>query len=405
MRRDSITCRGGLSEAEALEIVCLQLRADPVEEILLGGSSARVFLTRTAAGEQWVVKILVAQTGSVDGHDLQSFRAKLEQTDRITQTAPILGERYIPTTHIFEGGTWACQVTPFYPSTDLAAPLREPGGEDLFFRQSAAVFQALLVKGYGVDSIPAPPGFVDRVVVGRFLRRLPMLERALPEALSFDTLQINGRTCISPRLLLRQILDNRRSRLDMLAPSRLMFCAHGDANTRNLLIGAPKEGNVDFRVIDPRGSTEYWDPVYDIAKSLFSLSVWDLALRLGFHIEGSGATYNVSFRRPFYDGYRSAILRFQSWLDSMPDLNDLFREDRLWRERLVLTHDMHVLAEAPCRLSDRKPKIGGDGRPSSPEELALGFYLVGTLLLNDFAQSLTGGDPLDPADHLSLAWV
>lgn len=376
-----------------------------MEEILLGGSSARVFLTRTAGGEQWVVKILVAQTGSVDGHDLQSFRAKLEQTERITQTAPILGERYIPTTHTFDGGSWACQVTPFYPSTDLAAPLRETGGEGLFFRQSAAVFQALLVKGYGVHSVPASPGFVDRVVVGRFLRRLPLLEKALPEALSFDTLQINGRTCISPRLLLRQILDNRRSRLDRLAPARLMFCAHGDANTRNLLIGASKEGNVDFRIIDPRGSSEYWDPVYDVAKLLFSLSVWDPALRLGFHIKGSGARYSVGYRRPFYDGYSSAVLSYQSWLDSMSELNNLFYEDRFWRERLLLTHDMHVLAEAPCRLSDRKPKLGSDGRPSSPEELALGFYLVGTVLLNDLARSLTGRDPLDPAHHLSLAWA
>jgi hypothetical protein len=63
---------------------------------------------------------------------------------------------------------------------------------------------------------------------------------------------------------------------------------------------------------------------------------------------------------------------------------------------------MHVLAEAPCRLSDRKPKWGCDGEPSSPEQLALGFYLMGTLLINELAGQLAAAGDLDGDRHLSL---
>jgi len=184
-----------------------------------------------------------------------------------------------------------------------------------------------------------------------------------------------------------------------------MFCAHGDANTRNILIGLTRvDGGPDFRIIDPRGSTDNWDPVYDLAKWLFSVSVWDPALRLGFAIRRNSSEYEVSYRQPIYAGYRSTIQRFPTYFASLTQLEGMFKGDPGWQARLLLTHDMHVLAEAPCRLSDRKPKQGCDGAPSSPEELALGFYLMGTLLINDLAAQLLGPGELNAAHHLELAW-
>jgi hypothetical protein len=378
---------------------------EPIEETLEGGSSARVYFARTAGGEALAVKILVARPGVVDGHDLQSFRSKLDQIRKIKAEAPHLGARYLPIVHTFEGPGWACYATPYYASTDLAAPLREPGGEGLFFEQCTAVMEDLFVRGYGAGAVAAPPDFLDRVVIGRFLRRLPMLEQALPDALRAEELVVNGRRCAAPRLLLPRILAEARSRLDRMKPSRLMFCAHGDANTRNILIGPARvEGAPDFRIIDPRGSTDYWDPVYDLAKWLFSLSVWDPALRLGFALRQNGSAYEVRYRRPMYAGYRSAIERFAPYVASLKQLENMFEGDPEWQARLLLTHDMHVLAEAPCRLSDRKPKQGCDGAPSSPEELALGFYLMGTLFINHLAAQLMGSGELDAAHHLALAW-
>ena len=391
------------SDAEALDAVATRLRLEVVQEILDGGSSARVWLAQDAGGERYAVKTLLAIEGVVDGHDLGSFRQKLAQIEKIKAQAPALGARYLPILHSFDGGNWACQTTPYFPSQDQAAPLREAGGEAAFFAQYGAVAEDLFVRGYGVDAVAAPPDHIERVVVGRFLRRLPMLARALPEALAADELVVNGKPCVAPGVLLPRLLRQAAPRLKAMAPAKLGFCAHGDANTRNILMG---EGT-DFRVIDPRGSTDYWDPVYDLAKTLFCLTVWDPALRLGFAIKRRAAAptphYDVAFRQPLYPGYRAAIRQFLPYLAAHPGLAGMLAGDPGWQARLLLTHDLHVLAEAPCRLSDRKPKQGCDGAPSSPEDLALGFYLLGTLLANELAGQLTGVGELDAERHLSLA--
>jgi hypothetical protein len=183
-----------------------------------------------------------------------------------------------------------------------------------------------------------------------------------------------------------------------------MAPAHGDLNTRNVLLSTrPGAAATDFRLIDPRGSTEPWDPDYDLAKTLFSLSVWDPALRTGFSVRGSRRHgYRVAFRQPVFPGYRAAIHRFLPHLESSEGLPELFRDDPGWLQRLLLTHDLHVLAEAPCRLSDRKPKPDLRGNDSAPEELALGHYLLGTLLINDLATQLGRTGRVDAERHLAL---
>lgn len=388
------------SELEALQRVCDRLKFEVIEEIFDGGSAARVWLTNDSAGERFAVKILVATPGVVDGHDIDSFRLKVTQINHIRLKAPKLGKCYLPIVHNVEGENWACQITPYFESTDQAAPLRESGGEHVFFRNYAHFVDDLLLQGYGVETAASPPDYLERVVIGRFLRRIPMLEIAFPKALAADNMVVNGHFCIAPKLLLPRLL--RRAAQPDISPIRLGLCAHGDANTRNVLCGRETE----FRLIDPRGSTDFWDPIYDLAKSLFCLTVWDPALRLGFDIRSSvgGETpdYTVSYQRPLYAGYKRAIEEFLPFLARQAGVQDVMQGDTYWRNRLLLTHDLHVLAEAPCRLSDRKSKFGADGALSTPEELALGFYLLGTLFINELAQQLEKGDELDAVRHLSF---
>ncbi len=388
------------SELEVLELVCERLKFEVIEEILEGGSAARVWLANDSAGDRFAVKIVVATPGVVDGHDIDSFRLKVTQIDSIRTKAPKLGETYLPILYNVEGENWACQITPYFESTDQAAPLRQPGGEDVFFRNYARFVDDLLVKGYGVETAAPPPDYLERIVIGRFLRRIPMLESAFPEALAADNMVINGHFCIAPKILLPHLL--RQTAHPDMSPVRLGLCAHGDANTRNVLCGIETE----FRLIDPRGSTEFWDPVYDLAKSLFCLTVWDPALRLGFNIcssaRGETPDYAVSFQRPLYAGYKRAIEEFLPFLAQQAGVQEMMQGDACWKSRLLLTHDLHVLAEAPCRLSDRKPKFGADGALSTPEDLALGFYLLGTLFINELARQLESGDELDAVRHLSF---
>ncbi|MEX2971497.1 hypothetical protein [Streptomyces sp. C184] len=403
----------GPAEQRAREAAAQRLGLEVGEEILDGGSPARVHRARTADGTELVLKVLTAASGAVDGHDLASFRGKREQIELIRQAAPQLGVHYLPVRDSIEGSGWAACTTPYYPSRDLAACLREgPEGTRRFFAHHDAVVHGLFVHGYATRTVPAPAGHLTDVNLGRFLRRLPVLARHLPEVAAADELVINDRRCASPARLLHRLSDEHAARLRRLAPPRLMFPAHGDANVRNILVGqadqetgSRADPETDYRIIDPRGSVDHWDPVYDLAKTLFSLTVWDPALRLGFAIDGGAGNgtprYRVGFRRPVYPGYRSAAHGFLPYLETSA-IPGLLEGDPGWRQRLLLTHDLHVLAEAPCRLSDLKPKPDAEGRCAPPEELALGHYLMGTLLLDDLVRQLTRPAEPDVDRHLAL---
>lgn len=404
---DQAAQRADQAEQRAVAEAAARLGLTPGEEFLEGGSPARVHRARAADGREVVLKVLAARPGAVDGHDLGSFHGKQRQIEQIGRSAPGLAARYLPVLDTVDGDGWAATTTPYLPSEDLAACLRrdQSGAGELFFSRTAAVVEALLADGYGAGSSDASPGHLAEVHIGRFLRRLPVLEEHFPELAGRDELVVNGRRLRTPAPLLRDLLEVEQSRLAALAPARLMFPAHGDSNIRNLLFETAEGAAPEPWIIDPRGSTEPWDPVYDLAKILFSLTVWDPMLRLGVHAGPTGPEaedYVARFRRPVYPGYRSAAHEFLDRLDAT-GAGALFQDDPLWKQRLLLTHDLHVLAEAPCRLSDRKPKPDAGGRHSPPEELALGHYLMGTLLLNDLAEqwAQSSGD-LDTHRHLAV---
>jgi hypothetical protein len=389
----SVPGLGRSTDVQALAVAAERLGLEIGAEIHDGGSPARVYRVVHDSGPQ-ALKVLAAGPGMVDSHDLDSFRGKITQLDRIRTLAPGLASRYLPVLHYLSGPGWAAYTTPWYESTDLAAPLRrraDPGG---FYTRHANV-AAALYAGYAVASVRTPVDHLARVNLIRFARRYPVLAAALPPGLAAaDPIIVNGVRCRPPLAVLAELAGSLR--LARLTPPRLRFCAHGDANTQNLRIG--RRG--DFRLIDPRGSTDHWDPVFDLARTLFSLTVRDPALRLGFSIEG-GPAYRVRFRRPTWPGYRAAAHGFAEHANRLDTVAGLLAGDPAWQERLLLIHDLHVLAEAPARLADQKPRTDSRGGPSSPASLALGHFLLGTLLLNDLADQLAGGE-VDLDRHLRL---
>ena len=389
----------GLSQSRGPDRQALALVADRLglhigAEIREGGSPARVYAAVGADGADLALKVLALRPGLVERHDLDTFRGKIVQLDRIRTLAPALAGRYLPVQHYLSGPGWAAYTTPWYESTDLGAPLRRGNDPARFWTRHAAV-AAELYAGYAAADVRTPVDHLARVNLIRFARRYPALAAALPPGLAAaDPIIVNGVRCRPPLAVLADLAGSLR--LARLAPPRLRFCAHGDANTQNVRLG--RRG--DFRLIDPRGSTDHWDPVSDLARTLFSLTVRDPALRLGFAIEG-GPAYRVGFRRPTWPGYRAAAHGFADHAYGLDVVAGLLAGDPAWRERLLLTHDLHVLAEAPARLADHKPRTDGRGAPSPPASLALGHFLLGTLLLNDLADQLAAGE-VDLDRHLRL---
>lgn len=368
------------------------------DEILDGGSAARVFHARSGDGTPLVLKVAVERPGLVDGHDVGAFLGKLRQIGCILAGDPRLAVRYLPVLHAVRGPGWAACTTPFYPSTDLAAPLRSSPDPTGFFALHTDLVNDLIVSGYGQTIVPADPRFVTDVLVARIPRRRALLAGHLPpDLLDADPLTINGIECVSPWRLLDSLVTDPPRWWSRIAPPRLMFPAHGDANTRNVLVG--EDG---LRLIDPRGSTDLWDPMYDLAKTLFSLTVWDPSLRLGGYGRRGDGGWAAGFRHPPFAGYHAAADGFLDHLSAIPDFSGLMSDDPHWRSRLLFTHALHVLAEAPCRLSDPKEKRDVSGSLLAPGDLARCHYLLGTLLLNDVVGRLNS-ETLDPAAHLALA--
>lgn len=89
---------GAVSAADGAAVAAAadRLALPSVRRSFEGGSPARVHRARTADGGEVVLKALAAHPGAVDGHDLDSFHAKLRQVSRLGKEAPKLVARYLP---------------------------------------------------------------------------------------------------------------------------------------------------------------------------------------------------------------------------------------------------------------------------------------------------------------------
>ena len=328
-----------------------------------GGSSASVWRVSTEQGDRLVVKTLTERDNLVDGHDLLTFTRRPRQIAAVHRELPGLSPYYTSVAGCWQGPGWAAYAMPHYDGRPVMRSLDGPRPDvDGFLREVSAVLRVLTENGYARRSFPAAPDHFVTTHLARVRRRLPMLRRYLPAGLLADEpIVVNGRRCRSLPALLAQASSDE-ALLATLRPGRLAFPVHGDLHLGNLLLrrGGP---DPDFTVLDPRGVLMAWDPVYDFAKSLFSLTIFERAITAGLRAVrvSQSREYTVS---PLdnRDSYRTAAKRFIPALAELPYFRHLDRVDPNWRTRLRFAHACHNLAESACRLSDRKHREYGGVR-------------------------------------------
>jgi hypothetical protein len=323
-----------------------------------GGSSATVWRVVTERGAHLVVKALATRDDLVDGHDLGTFTRKPRQITAVRTERPGLSPYYTRVIGCWQGPGWAAYAMPHHAGQPVTRPLdgSRPDVEG-FLGDVSAVLRVITENGYAPRSWPAPPGHFMATHLDRIQRRLPVLHRHLPAGLLADQpVVVNGRCC---RPLLRLLAEARAddALLARLQPRQLAFPVHGDLHLGNVLVrrGGP---DPEFTVLDPRGVLTPWDPVYDFAKSLFGLTIFERAITSGLRVDRSGG-YTVSFIDN-RDSYRVAAERFVAVLAELPYLRHLDQVDPDWRIRLRFAHACHCLAESACRLSDRKHRVFGE---------------------------------------------
>lgn len=374
-------------EAAVLDNLVRMLRGAVADELTEGGSLARVVRVKSADAGDVVLKVLVRYPGVVDGHDLESFRTKIQQINMVRNLPAALGSVYTEVLSEFHGESWSAYVAPFHAGADIAASLRSGAApEDEFFPDLASVVEILSEEGYLTERSIAVSGSISEMHYDRIRRRHWLLQDLPVDLIKRDRITINGRTCRNPLALLDEISPEHLQRFD---PESLYFPVHGDLNTRNILISPTSHdgrGAKSFRIIDPRGTLQPWDPMYDISKLLFSLTAWDASLRHGFTIgrNRSGTQWAVAIRGGNYRGYNLAARRFVKRLLEVRGFRRLIMDDPGWEDRLILGHAFHLLAESACRLSSWRWVARRNAKGAHPPlHLAIGHYLYATIFLEE----------------------
>ena len=350
-----------------------------------GGSPALVWRARSAAGEPVVIKFLDAAAGLVDGHDLPTFRRKPRQIAQVHARAPGMSPHYVQVIGEWHGQGMAAYAMPHYRGEPASNALNG-GAADVpgFLARLSGILRTLTDEGYSAAEWPGDTAYFRRHYLDRVRRRMPLLRSHLdPGLLEGGGVWVNGRLRPSVAQLLTR-LSGDHDLVARIAPARLHFPVHGDFNLGNLLVRAD-----GFTVLDPRGTLSPWDCVYDLAKIMFSLTVFEAAMAGGFEIVRiSGADglpgYRCELRHP-RPAALAAASALPAVLDGLPFFRHLDHVDPGWRQRLAFAHALHCLAEAACRLSDRKPRSlpGGIQGWAACLELATGLLLTGLGLLDD----------------------
>jgi hypothetical protein len=349
--------------------------------VLHGGGSNATVRGFCLDGREYVVKFVRAGSEFVDGHDAATLARKATQLRLIERHCPRLASRYALPLSEYRGADGAAVVFPFVSGQPLADLLDDDATAGSVPALLRRVLTELLEHGYRTRRTRAPSGTFARLHIDRIERRLPVLRRYLPAPLLADGLVVEGEAGLGADELIAR-LRSRHRLLELLDPPWLYFPVHGDLNLGNVLVRGPD----DYTVLDPRGVTSPWDLVYDLAKMQFTLAGLHNAMRSGFAVTVSAGRTGTELRARVRSG-QSAVFEtmaddFPGLVAALPAFAPFQAADPHWRLRLQMTLAMHALAEAPCRLSDRKPRAMG-GRSGLPlrVELAAGLHLMGSVLL------------------------
>ena len=357
-----------------------ELDAETVLPLKPGGDSPARLWKVTAGKDVLAVKVLQRGAGMIDGHDTQSFLQKPAQIQRLHRELPHLSPFYVDVVGVWDHPDWAAYAMPFVDGGAAVTPQSPPG---LVCDRLGLVFGVLTEHGYGRTRGSRALAQLRDLHLGRIRRRLWVLERHVRrELLDGPPILVNGRRC-RPLGQLLQAIESNTALVNLLRPGVVSYPVHGDLGLGNV---RERPGHPEsFTVIGPVGTRAYRDPIYDFAKALFSMTIFDRAMASGLRIwrlpgRGRQPTSYIIRAVDAYREYSAMALPFVDMLASLPFGEELERTDPHWRLRLAFSQGFHALAEAGRHLTAPAPEPRRAGG-RDPVTLTTGLCGLGLRLL------------------------
>ena len=346
----------------------------PDEELtatLKGSSAAYLFVVQDKHGARKVRKIAIRD--GVEGNGIAKVASEIRYYKHIARHKPALARLYPTLLDSRVNRAFSSETIEYLDGPNYYAALRSGNLPFATCRRAFERFVDSLCKCALDDVVPATDSenALNTLYLERSLLRLHSIDRILKRD---DTVHINGKEFVAPHIILSELLQDDRLR-SFILPRLECFCFHGDLTFLNTVF--LKESQ-EIRLIDPRGSTDAWDPLYDFAKLKFTLTGFgEFVLSEEPMVVETEDGYIVDFDRV----PPSARLLERSFLDTL-ERNALFREkiirhEPYWWHRIALAEATHYLADIPFRLFTDETSW-----------TAVSSYVLGTYYLNNAYEAL-----------------
>jgi len=342
-------------------------------------------------GKVFVRKMAVRE--GVEGNGLPKLKAEIRFLSEVLGNSKYsaLATVYLKMLNVVDNEELAHYDMPIIgDGRNLATVLSNVDGisVDDFYRLLDNLLSVIVPGGYMIDgkdlSVNESQERLDDLYVNRVKTRVESLRQAgiygvsplLPvELLSQKNIVINGKAYQSPLEILNKLDANPELR-GFFRPRYEGFCVHGDLNVLNILYDKEEDR---LRLIDPRGVTGKWDPLYDFGKMKMGLGGFEYQMMGNYILEMDDKGYELSFTGDTLK-LAEANERFLDFLAHSDNFKPLRDKEPYWRERILFSEAVHDLGDVPFRLHiDESAKS------------AVFSYLLGTLLLNQLLDRVSQG--------------
>ncbi|HEX7962999.1 MAG TPA: hypothetical protein VF466_00250, partial [Candidatus Saccharimonadales bacterium] len=342
-------------------------------EDLRGSSAAYLFVVQDRRGQRNVRKIAIRD--GVEGNGIAKVANEIRFYKHIARHKPGLARLYPKLLSAQTGSSFSSETIEYLEGPNYYAALRSEDRPFAVYRRSFERFAAVLCAGAvgRTSPIADSEAALNAYYLERSLSRLHSIDALLTRG---DHMRINGRDVPAPHIILGKLLNDKRLRATLL-PRIECFCFHGDLTLLNTVFLTETE---EIRLIDPRGSTGNWDPLYDIAKLKFTLSGFGEFI-IGDQpmvTQAKNGEYGIDFSR-----IPPLVRRLHNDFLSLFEQNAHFQQKiaRLephWKRRIEFAEATHYLADIPFRLFT-----------DSSSWTAVSSYVVGAYYLNQVYEELT----------------